>query len=242
MSGHSKWSQIKHKKALTDAKKGKVFSKLARQITIAARDKGGDPETNPVLRMTVEMARSFNMPSENVERAIKRGTGEIEGVKFEEFALEAYGPAGSALIIEGVSDNKNRSVSEIKYLLSQYGGKLANPGSVLWLFEKKGVIIVQPTNKNKDESELAAIDAGAQDLKWVDKTNLEIYTKPEDLEKTKKALEKKGALINQTSLEWLPKNEIAFDDQKSKEQFGKLFEALDENDDVSELYSNVADK
>ncbi|MBU1102865.1 YebC/PmpR family DNA-binding transcriptional regulator [Patescibacteria group bacterium] len=240
MSGHSKWSQIKHKKALTDAKKGKVFSKLVRQIAIAARQKGVDPEANPNLRMLIEKARSFNMPQDNIERAIKKGAGELEGQKFEEFTLEAYGAGNTAIIIEGTTDNKNRTVSEIKFLLTQHNGKLANSGSVMWLFERCGAInIKKPAAATKEDLELTAIDSGAQDFKWLDEENLEIVTQPEELEKVKKALAEKGLAADESSLDWRPKNEVTAPDEKTKEQLEKLFDALDENDDVSEIYSNL---
>ncbi len=241
MSGHSKWSQIKHKKALTDAKKGKLFSKFARQIMLAARSKGSDPETNPTLRMIIDKAHSFNMPQDNVERAIKKGAGELEGQKFEEFTLEAFGPGNVALIIEGTTDNKNRTVSEIKFLLGQHGGKFASVGSILWLFERYGIINIKRASQAKENMELMAIDAGAQDIKWLDEENLEIYTKPEELEKAKKSLEEKNIIIDSASLGWKPKNEITVDEQKSKEQLEELLEILDENDDVNEIYSNLKD-
>jgi YebC/PmpR family DNA-binding regulatory protein len=240
MSGHSKWSQIKHKKALTDAKKAKVFSKLTRQITVAARAKGGDAETNPNLRMFVEKAHFFNMPQENIERAIKKGTGELEGVKFEEFILEAFGPDGTALIIEGTTDNKNRTVSEIKFLLSESGGKIATPGSVVWLFERCGALNITKGSRQKDVLELEAIEAGAQDLAWLDEENLEIYTNPGDLENARKKLERQGITINEASLDWRAKDKILLEDAKDKDHLQKLFEALDENDDINEIYSNVS--
>src|SRR3989338_2333343 len=153
MSGHSKWSQIKHKKAVTDAKKEKVFSKRAGLISVAARAKGKDPEANPTLRTLIDTARSLNMPIENIERAIAKGAGEIPGAQIEEFTLEAYGPGGSALVIEGTTDNTNRSISELKFLLSEHDGKLANPGSVLWLFERYGLIAVKISQDKKERSE-----------------------------------------------------------------------------------------
>lgn len=238
MSGHSKWSQIKHKKALTDAKRGKIFSKMARLISVAARERGGDPAKNSALRMIIDRARALNMPQDNVVRAIARGAGKLEGVKFEEFILEAYGPSGSALIIEGTTDNKNRMVSEIKHLLSLRDGKLATPGSVLWLFTRQGVIDAERGGLTKENLELTAIDAGAQDLKWLDEQTLEIYTQPDGLEKTKKALEDKKIKLNEASLSWQPKNEVALDEH-DKERLTKLFEALDEHDDVNEIYSNT---
>ena len=241
MSGHSKWSQIKHKKAITDAKKGKLFSKLSNQISVAARQKGRDSETNPQLKMLVEKARSFNMPSENIERAIKKGTGELEGVKMEEMTIEAYGPGGVALIIEAITDNKNRTISEIKYLLSQHSGKLAEAGSVNWLFERKGTLIINSkvSGLNQEELELLVIDCGAEDVKWQTPELLEIFTKVEDLGKIKKALEGKKVGIESSSLDWVPKNEVQIQDEKTKNALDKLFEALDENDDVSEIYSNI---
>ena len=239
MSGHNKWSQIKHKKALTDAKKGKMFSQMARLITIAARAKGGDPEANPTLRAMIDKARSLNMPLDNIARAIAKGIGEIEGAKIEEIILEAYGPGGSALLIEGITDNRNRSVAEIKYLLSEHNSKLASPGSVLWLFERQGLIIAKGSLSNKENLELAAIDSGAQDLKWLDEDSLEIYTKPDELEKVKKSLEEKKIKIEESSLIWTPKNETQINNPKDKERLEKLFEALDENEDVNEIYSNV---
>jgi YebC/PmpR family DNA-binding regulatory protein len=242
MSGHSKWSQIKHKKALTDSKRGKLFSKLSLQISLAAREKGGDQGTNPSLRMTIEKARSFNFPLENIERAIKRGTGELEDIIFEEFILEAYGPGSSALIIEGTTDNKNRTFSELKHLLTQYNGKSANPGSVLWLFERRGVLVINknpPSRLSNEELELLAIDNGATDLRWIDAANLEIYCLPEQLDKVKKALEGKTVAIAETSLEWAAKNEIPLDDLKMRGALEKLLEILDDHDDVSEVFSNV---
>ena len=240
MSGHSKWSQIKHKKAITDAKKGKLFSKLSNLISVVARQKGGDPDTNPQLRLTIEKARSFNMPSENIERAIKKGLGELEGIKMEELTIEAYGPAGTALIIEALTDNKNRTVSEIKYLLSQHGGKMAEAGSVLWLFERKGAIVINSSlaDTNKENLELLAIDCGAQDLRWQTQELLEIYTKAEDLEKVKRALEAKNVKLESFSLDWIPKNEVKIGNPKTKESLEKLLEALDEHQDVQEIYSN----
>jgi YebC/PmpR family DNA-binding regulatory protein len=240
MSGHSKWSQIKHKKALTDAKRGKLFSKMARLITVAAREKGGDPASNPKLRMAIDKARSFNMPHENIERAVKRGTGELEGVKIEEFILEAYGPGGSALIIEGTTDNKNRSISQIKHLLTQYNGKLANPGSVLWLFERCGSFIAKKEGlTTKEDLEIITIELGAEDFKWLSEENLEVYTKPENLEKIKKTILDKNIKVEDDSLGWKPKNEVLINNSKTKEQLEKLFEALDENDDINEIYSNI---
>jgi YebC/PmpR family DNA-binding regulatory protein len=240
MSGHSKWSQIKHKKAITDAKKGKLFSKMSALISVVARQRGGDPDKNPQLRLIMEKARSFNMPNENIERAIKKGSGELEGVRIEELTIEAYGPGGTALIIEVLTDNRNRTVSEIKYSLGQHGGKMAETGSVLWLFERKGAIVINSssTSLDKENLELLAIDCGAQDLRWQTPELLEIYTRAEDLEKVKKCLEAKNTKPESISLDWIAKNEVKIEDSKIKESLQKLLEALDEHQDVQEIYSN----
>jgi len=240
MSGHSKWSQIKHKKAITDAKKGKIFSKMVRLISVAARAKGKDPQANPTLRTLIDTARSLNMPIENVERAIAKGAGELEEAQIEELTLEAYGPGGSALVIEGTTDNTNRSISELKFLLSEHDGKLANPGSVLWLFERYGLIAVKISQDKKEAVELTAIDVGAEDIKFPDDETMEIYTKPGELEKVKKSLLEKNIKAEASSLVWSPKNEIEIKETKDKEKLEKLFEALDEHDDVNEIYSNTS--
>lgn len=256
MSGHSHWHSIKHQKAAADAKKGQAFSKIARLITIAARQKGGDPETNASLRLAIEKARSFNMPKENIERAIERGTGEIAGEKLEEITFEGFGPGGIAIIIEGITDNKNRALAEIKQILSQNGGKLAQEGSVRWLFEKRGVITINPEDqiprlpsaiaediggqaitRNKEDLELIAIETGADDIYW-HKNLLDIYTKAENLETVKQALEEKGIKINSASLDWVAKEMIEVD-EKNKETAEQLFEALDENEAVQDIYSNL---
>ncbi len=246
MSGHSHAKTIKHQKDLADAKKGKLFSKFGRLITIAAKEKGGNPETNSALKIAMEKAKSFNMPKENIERAIKRGTGELEGAALEGFLHEAYGPGGTALIIEGVTDNKNRTISEVKHLLEIHGGKFAQGGNVQWLFERTGCISLDPASqtneelKNKEKLELVAIDAGAEDIFW-HKDLLDIYTKIDDLEKVKSGLEGQGLIIESASLDWVAKNPIEVQDQKVKNELDKLFEALDENEDIQEIYSNLKD-
>ncbi|MCD6402512.1 YebC/PmpR family DNA-binding transcriptional regulator [bacterium] len=242
MSGHSHWHRIRHQKTTADLKKGQIFSKLSRAISIAARSGGPDPETNPNLRIAIERAKDFNMPKENIERAIKRGTGEIEGVHFENILLEAYGPGGVAIIIEGITDNKNRTISQIKQILSKYNGKLAQEGSVRWLFERKGVITVNtkdqiPDVKSKEDLELKAIEAGAEDIYWHNDL-LDIYTKIEDLEKVKRNLEKEEVKIEDATLDWVAKKQIEIP-EKEREALEKLFEALDESEDVQEIYSNL---
>ncbi len=238
MSGHSHAKKIKHQKEITDAKRGQIFSKLARAISVAAKE-NGNPETNPKLRQVLEEAKKFALPRENTERAIKKGTGELGGEKLEEVVCEAYGPGGIAIIIEGITDNKNRALGEIKQILNQNGGKLAGEGSVRWMFERKGVITANNEQKttSKEDLELLAIEAGAEDISW-DNDNLDIYTRPDDLEKVKKNLEEKGVKIESSSLGWTTKEMIEVE-EKEKESCQKLFEALDENDTVQDIYSNL---
>ncbi len=241
MSGHSHAKTIKHQKGIADAKKGKIFSKIAQLITIAAKD-GGEPATNPKLRIAIEQAKEANMPKENVERAIKKGTGELAGEKLEEVVFEGFGPGGIAIIVEGITDNKNRALGEIKQILNQGGGKLGGEGSVRWMFNRKGCIIVdlkmQNENlKNKEQLELAAIEAGAEDIFWHNDF-LDIYTKPEGLEKVKSNLENKQIKIDSASLGWVEKETVEIG-EKEKESCQKLFEALDENEAVQDIYSNL---
>lgn len=243
MSGHSHWHSIKGQKAIADAKKGQAFSKLARLITIAVRAGGKDPEANPKLRLAMEKAKELNMPKDNVERAIKRGTGEIAEEKLEEISFEAYGPGGIAIIIEGITDNKNRALGNIKPILNKNGGKLVGEGAIRWMFEKNGVIILdlkaQNDNwQNKENLELAAIEAGAEDVYWHDDSLLDIYTKAENLENVKKNLEEKQIKIDSSSLDLTPKELIEVSPQ-DRESCQKLFEALDENDAVQDIYSNL---
>jgi YebC/PmpR family DNA-binding regulatory protein len=242
MSGHSHFSTIKHKKEATDKKRGQNFSKLARLISIAVKEKGSNPETNSKLRIAIETARSFNMPRENVDRAIKKGTGELSDEKLEEVFFEAYGPAGIAIIIEGITDNKNRALGEIKQILSQSNGKLAGDGSVKWMFDRKGVVIINLKMQteilgDKEKMEMMAIEAGADDINW-DDDNLEIFTKIESLEGVKNNLESKSIKIESASVGWVAKENISLD-SKNKEACENLFSALDENDAVQEIYSNL---
>ena len=239
MSGHSHWAGIKHKKGLADIKRGMIFSKFARMISVAAKE-GGDSTTNSKLRIAIEKAREINMPSENIERAIKRGTGELEGGKLEEFIFEAFGPGKVAIIIEGITDNKNRALSEVKQILNQNGGKLAASGSVQWLFERKGVVTISIEQNQekltKESLELKAIEAGADDIFWHDDI-LDVYTTVETLETVKNNLSALGISIESASLDWVPKETIDIG-EKEKKDCQKLFEALDENEDVQEIYSN----
>ena len=237
MSGHSHFHNIKIKKGAEDAKRSKTFSRLSREISIAAKDGGSDLTFNAKLRSAVEKAKSMNMPADSIEKAVKKGSGELEGFSYEEFLMEAYGPGGTAFIIEGITDNKNRSFNEIKLTITQRGGKPVNEGGIKWMFEKKGVIAIDASNKNKEEAELIAIEAGADDIDWHENI-LYLYTKPEGLEKTKKTLEEKRMKIESGNLEWVPKENVSITDE-IKEKNQKLFEALDENDDVQNIYTNI---
>lgn len=242
MSGHSHARTIKREKDLTDQKRGQMFSKIARLIWVAVKEGGPNPETNSKLRLVIETARSFRMPNENIERAIKRATGEIPEKKLEEVFYEAYGPGGIAIIIEGITDNKNRALGEIKQALNRNGGKLVSEGAVKWMFERKGCITVniknqKPNIKNKEDLEILTIEAGAQDIYWHD-DELDIYTSIEDLEKVKKNLEEKGVKIDSASLDWKPKEMVDLK-ERERENCQKLFEVLDESETVQEIYSNL---
>jgi len=236
MSGHSHFHNIKLKKGAEDAKKSKIFSKLSKEISIASKDGGSDLSFNPKLRSIVEKARGLNMPNDSIEKAIKKGSGELEGFSYEEFLMEAYGPDNVAVIIEGITDNKNRSINEIKLLISQRGGKTVNEGAIKWMFEKKGVIGISEVN-SKEDAELAAIESGAEDISW-EENNLIVYTKIEDVEKTKKELDSKGFKIDFAELEWVPKEKVSVDEE-AKEKCLKFFEAIEEHDDVSNIYNNL---
>jgi YebC/PmpR family DNA-binding regulatory protein len=241
MSGHSHARTIKHQKMITDQKRGQIFSKLARSIEVAVKEGGADPEANAKLRVVIEEAKKFNLPRNNIERAIKRGTGELAGEKLEEVLFEAYGPGRIAVIIEGITDNKNRTLGEIKQILNQNNGKLASSGSVKWLFERKGCITLHITNQReeigKEDLEMLAIEAGAEDIYWHENI-LDVYVKPELLEEVKKNLEAKKIKIDSSSLDWVAKEEMSVD-EKIKEACQKLFEELDENEAVQEIYSNL---
>jgi len=238
MAGHSKWAQIKHKKAAVDAKKGKLFSKLSKEITIAAKLGGGDPEKNPRLRTAIEKAREANMPSENIKKAIMRGTGELPGVNYEEAIYEGYGPGGVALMIEVLTDNKNRTVSEIRHILSKYGGSMGEAGCVSWMFEKKGYILVDKTKIDEDELMSIALEAGAEDMKNdPQEENYEITTAPEDLNKVKSAIESRGIPITLAEITMLPKSYVQLD-EKDSDQMLRLYEALEDHDDIQNVYAN----
>lgn len=236
MSGHNKWAKIKHKKAGTDAQRGKLFSRLIKEITIAARSGGGDVNGNPRLRLAVQTAKDNNMPADNIKRAIQRGTGELPGVQYEEITYEGYGPGGVALMIELVTDNKNRTVAELRHLLDRNNGKLAEAGSVAWMFQKKGGIEVPKSAIGEEELLNIILEAGADDM-GVDDDYYDITTSFEAFEPVKKAIEDKGLKINNASVQMLPQNTIRVEG-KEAEQVLKLMEALEEHDDVQNVYAN----
>jgi YebC/PmpR family DNA-binding regulatory protein len=236
MSGHSKWSTIKRKKGAADEKRGKIFSRLAKEIIVAARAGGGDAEMNSRLRVAVQAARAANMPADNITRAIKRGTGEIEGIQFEELTYEAYGPGGVALTIEVMTDNKNRTTPEIRHLLEKYGGTMAEMGSVSWKFERKGLILVDKDQAEEDRLMEIALDAGADDFRAGDDV-YEITTTPEGLAPVTDALAARGVGVAQAEVSLLPKAPVPLD-EKVAAKVVKLVEQLEEHDDVQKVFGD----
>ncbi|MGC8594753.1 MAG: YebC/PmpR family DNA-binding transcriptional regulator [Candidatus Kryptoniota bacterium] len=236
MSGHNKWAKIKHKKAGTDAARGRLFSRIIKEITIAARNGGGDPNSNPRLRLAIQNAKAANMPQDNIKRAIQRGTGELPGATYEELTYEGYGPGGVAIMIELVTDNKNRAVAEIRHILDRNNGKLAEAGSVSWMFQKKGTIEVPRQGVDEENLMNIILDAGADDMKS-DEDSFEITTSPENFDAVKKALEDKGIPISSAAVQLVPQNSVRVEG-KEAEQVLKLMEALEEHDDVQNVYAN----
>ncbi|MCD6583378.1 MAG: YebC/PmpR family DNA-binding transcriptional regulator [Candidatus Omnitrophica bacterium] len=236
MSGHSKWAGIKHKKAAQDAKRGKLFTKLIREITVAAREGGGNPDTNPRLRTAIDRARDANMPLDNIEKAIKRGTGELPGVTYESCMFEGYGPGGVAIIVEALTDNKNRTSAEIRNIFSKKGGNLAGSGSVAWIFNKKGYILINKEVISEEELFNLAIEAGAEDIK-TEGNNYEITTDPKDFENVKQALKSKEIKWELAELTMIPTSSVKLEGQQAK-QLLSLVEALEEHDDVQKVYAN----
>jgi len=238
VSGHSKWAQIKHKKAHTDAKRGKVFTKIVKEIATAAKLGGGDPEGNPRLRTAIDNAKEVNMPHDNIKKAIMKGTGELPGVSYEEYLYEGYGPAGVAVMVEVMTDNKNRTVPEIRHIMSKNGGSLGESGCVSWIFEKKGYILVSKTKISEDMVMTVALDAGAEDMKNdPQEENFEVITAPEDFAAVKAAVEKAGLPVESAEVTMLPKTYIVLDG-KAAEQMVRLIDALEDNDDVQNVYAN----
>ncbi len=237
MAGHSKWAQIKRKKAATDAKRGKIFTKLIREITVAARLGGGNPENNPRLRAAIAAARAENMPKENIERAIKRGTGELDGgVNYEEITYEGYGPGGVAVLIEAMTDNRNRTIAEIRRIFSRCNGNLGESGCVSWMFEKKGLIVVEKGKVEEDTLMEVALEAGAEDIKEGER-EYEVITSPKDFEEVKKALADRGIEYQMAEVTMYPQTVVKLEG-KEAEQMLRLMEMLEDNDDVQRVYAN----
>ena len=237
MSGHSKWSSIKHKKAKVDAARGKIFTRLIKELTVSARIGGGDPTMNPRLRTAIQTAKQANMPAKNIDSAIKKGTGELPGVVYEEVTYEGYGPGGVALYINTMTDNKNRTVAEIRHLLSKYGGNLGETGSVAWMFEKKGLIKVARENYDEEELFMIVIDAGAEDMETEDSDFYEIYTDADELANVQSKLEENDISLDSVDRTMIPKNTVNLD-EKQAEQMLKLMEILDDHDDVQDIFAN----
>ena len=238
MSGHNKWSTIKHKKGRADAKRGKLFTKIIREITVAAREGGGDPDGNPRLRSAVAAAKAANMPADNIKRAIDRGTGDLDGVAYEEVSFEGYGPGGVAVMLELLTDNRNRTTPEIRHLFSKYGGTLGENGCVAWLFSRKGLILVAREHAaDEDEIMELALDAGAEDLDTDDADYYRIYTAPEDLHAVKDSLEEAGQAVEAAQMEMEPSSTTRLEG-KEAQRMVRLMEAFDDHDDVQHVWAN----
>jgi YebC/PmpR family DNA-binding regulatory protein len=237
VSGHSKWSTIKRKKGAVDAKRGKIFTKLIKEITVAARIGGGDAEANPRLRTAVAAAKTENMPKDNIERAIKKGTGELEGAVYEEISYEGYGPAGVAVLVDCMTDNKNRTVADIRHFFSKSGGNLGEFGCVSWMFDKKGLILVDRAIISEDELMGFALEAGADDV-VEEESEYQVLTAPEDFDAVREALVEKGVAFLEASIAMIPKNTVDILDAKSAKQILKLLENLEDHDDVQNVYAN----
>ncbi len=239
MSGHSKWSSIKHKKAATDAKRGQLFTKLARDITMAAKQGDPDPEMNASLRLAIQRAKDSNMPNDNIDRAMKRGSGGGDADHLEEIAYEGYGPGGTAIIVEAVTDNRNRTVAEVRLAFTRGGGNLAETGAVAWQFDLRGVINIDATDADIDEVQLVAIEADALDVDVAeDGSYVEVITEPSDVQTVRDALSEAGFIVEHAELAKLPKNTVALDEKAAIAAL-KMLDRLDELDDVSRVYSNA---
>jgi YebC/PmpR family DNA-binding regulatory protein len=237
MSGHSKWSSIKHKKAATDAKRGKIFTKLIKEITVAARMGGGDMDANPRLRTAIQAAKSENMPKDNIERAVKKGTGELEGVNYEESIYEGYGPGGAAVLIESLTDNKNRAVADIRHIFSKNNGNLGENGCVAWMFDKRGYIVVESKNVDEDTLMEVALEAGAEDVRE-DDSNFEVISAVEDFEAVKSAVDAASIPHIAAEITMLPQSTTNLAG-KEAEQMVRLMEMLEDCDDVQKVYTNA---
>ena len=237
MSGHSKWSTIKRKKGVADAKRGKMFTKLIKEITISAREGGGDPGANPRLRLAIDNAKAANMPADNIDRAIKKATGELEGVTYHELMYEGYGPGGVAMLIEVATDNKNRSVAEVRHLFSKYNGSMGENGSVAWMFDRKGIITLPIQNKTEDEIMDIVLEAGAEDLQ-TEEDYFEVQTDLESFEPVRKALVAADMQIENASLQWIAKNTVNVSGDDA-EKVMKIIEAMEDSEDVQNVYSKA---
>ncbi len=236
MAGHSKWANIKHRKSAQDAKRAKIFTKVAREITVAAREGGGDPEANPRLRAAIAAARQVNMPNDKIDRAIKKGTGELQGEAYEEVIYEGYGPGGVAILIQAMTDNRNRTTSEIRHLFNKYGGELGSPGSVAWMFERKGYIEVAAEGADEDTLMEVVLDAGGEDLK-AEGDHFEIYTDASAFHEVRDAIERAGFEIREAEIAMVPQNTVPVAAEKA-EGLLKLLEMLDDQDDVQKVFAN----
>ena len=237
MSGHSKWASIKHQKGVADARRGQLFTKLTREIIVAVRQGGSNPDTNFRLRLAIQKARDNSMPSENIERSIKRGSGELEGATLVEMVLEGYGPSGAAILVQALSDNRNRTLQDVRSIFSRSGGSLGESGCVAWLFDSKGLITVPINDLDAEELELQAIDAGAEDVN-VENGYVEIYTKPEDMERIRVAMEQQNLPIASSELIMTSKNMVELD-EKAALQTLKLLDKLEELDEVQHVTTNA---
>jgi YebC/PmpR family DNA-binding regulatory protein len=238
MSGHNKWSTIKHKKAREDAKRGKVFTKIIREITVSARQGGGDPDTNPRLRAAVTAAKAANMPADNMKRAIQRGTGELPGVTYEEIRYEGYGPGGVAVMLEIMTDNRNRTTPEIRHLFAKHGGNLGENGSVGWLFTRKGLILISRDGSVDEDALLeAALEAGAEDFDSEDPEYFRVFTAPDELHQVKEAIEAGGVTVETAAFDMEPSTTVNLEG-KQAQQMIRLMEAFEDHDDVQEVWAN----
>jgi YebC/PmpR family DNA-binding regulatory protein len=237
MSGHSKWASIKHKKGALDAKRGKIFTKLIREITVAARTGGGDVDSNPRLRLAIQKGKDANMPAENIERGIKKGTGELEGVSYENVSFEGYAIGGVAVIVEGLTDNKNRTTSEVRSMFTKRGGNMAGEGSVAFQFDQKGVFMVKKDVSSEEELLEIALEAGAEDL-TSDEDFFQITCAPQDFDKVRTGLSEKNIKIESGELSMVPKNIVKVQDLETAKKIMSLVEDLEDNDDIQNVYSN----
>ncbi|MBU0684056.1 MAG: YebC/PmpR family DNA-binding transcriptional regulator [Candidatus Omnitrophota bacterium] len=237
MSGHSKWASIKHKKGALDAKRGKIFTKLIREITVAARESGGNPDANPRLRLAIQKAKDANMPADNIERGIKKGTGELEGVSYETVSFEGYAPGGVAVIVEGLTDNRNRTTSEVRSIFTKRGGNMAGAGSVAFQFEKKGIFLIRKKSASEEELLNVVLESGAEDL-TLDEDFFQVICAMQDFDKVRTALLEKKVKLESGELSMIPKNSVKIEDAETAKKVLTLVEDLEDNDDVQNVYSN----